>query len=241
MGRYVPNGKGCGWRRRRLTDEETEWLKSNFADTRNAELAEHLGVSTRSLNRYAKELGLEKSAEFMRMTQRGASEQGKRRLRLLKENRPEEYRIWLEKAKANFEKCTRYRFGPGGWKCTPEQKAERNKKRAESWKRALERDRKRVSIGLKPLTKLRLGIPSKEREQRYKVKYNLHKNWGYITDKGLRVYYTEGMRRSPMEHLYTERYGLKFEPLGTVTIRDVKLPPDWKDGSGGTNAGYFGF
>lgn len=53
--------------RRVLTAEETEWLVANFANTPNAELAEHLGIGLTSVWRLAKPLGLTKSAEYLRL------------------------------------------------------------------------------------------------------------------------------------------------------------------------------
>lgn len=47
-----------------LTDEKREMLKARFAETRTAELAQELGVSYRTLCRWAAEMGLEKSQDF---------------------------------------------------------------------------------------------------------------------------------------------------------------------------------
>ena len=47
-----------------LTDEQREILKARFAETRTAELAQELGVSYRTLCRWAAEMGLEKSRDF---------------------------------------------------------------------------------------------------------------------------------------------------------------------------------
>lgn len=61
-----------------LTAEQLAWFRGNFADTKNQELADHLGTSPRSVTRMARELGLWKTREFVAATQRNASEHGAR-------------------------------------------------------------------------------------------------------------------------------------------------------------------
>ena len=61
-----------------LTQEQVAWFRESFACTKNQELADRLGASTRCVTRMARELGLWKTAEFMTATQRNASEHGAR-------------------------------------------------------------------------------------------------------------------------------------------------------------------
>lgn len=49
----------------KLTDQQRKWLVSNYAHTKNQELAAHLGVSLRSVERMAQVLCLRKSDEYM--------------------------------------------------------------------------------------------------------------------------------------------------------------------------------
>ena len=60
-----------------LTPEQETWLVRHFKHTRNAEAAVRLGISERSLTRIARRLGLEKSRQFMRKTQRNAADKAK--------------------------------------------------------------------------------------------------------------------------------------------------------------------
>lgn len=61
-----------------LTPDQLEWLKENFGNTKNQELADKLGTSPRSITRMARELGLWKTKEFISAMQRNASEHGGR-------------------------------------------------------------------------------------------------------------------------------------------------------------------
>lgn len=66
--------------RRTLTDEEretmSEYLKAHFHDTKNEDLAKRFGVDVKTIRRYARRLGLQKSQEFM-YNSRGKGRAGK--------------------------------------------------------------------------------------------------------------------------------------------------------------------
>lgn len=49
-----------------LSGNMASYIKRNYANTPNTELSEYVGVSVRTLRRYAKAMNLEKSEEFMR-------------------------------------------------------------------------------------------------------------------------------------------------------------------------------
>ena len=49
-----------------LTPEQERWLVAHFRHTRNEEIGERLGISQSSLHRFARELGLTKTRQFMR-------------------------------------------------------------------------------------------------------------------------------------------------------------------------------
>lgn len=60
-----------------LTPEQERWLERHFRHTRNAEAADRLGISVRSLVRIARRLGLAKSRQFMRAAQRNAADRAR--------------------------------------------------------------------------------------------------------------------------------------------------------------------
>ena len=57
-----------------LTPEQERWLVAHFRHTRNVEIGERLGISQSSLHRFARELGLTKTRQFMRKAQRNTAE-----------------------------------------------------------------------------------------------------------------------------------------------------------------------
>lgn len=64
-----------GDRRKCKADKTVAWeyLRDNFSDTSNAELAKQLGADVKTIRRWARKLGLEKSKEFMRKSRVSAN------------------------------------------------------------------------------------------------------------------------------------------------------------------------
>ena len=62
------------------TEEKLAYLKQHYADTRNAELVNVLGISMRTIERAARKLGLKKSAKMLAE----ASEEGLRKVDYLR-------------------------------------------------------------------------------------------------------------------------------------------------------------
>ena len=60
-----------------LTPEQQRWFVDNFPDTKNQDCARHLGISLRTVVRMARALALQKSREFMLMTQREAANEAR--------------------------------------------------------------------------------------------------------------------------------------------------------------------
>lgn len=128
------------------TPEMITRLKNEFPVTYNNQLADELGVSHRTLIRKARELGLEKEEGFLE----------KRRFeigRMAKESRgPNETKGLKGWCVPNGQQ---FRFKPGNisvMKTRPEVVEKVRRKRNET----IRRERIRMKIGLKPLTKLNL-------------------------------------------------------------------------------------
>lgn len=85
-------------------------------------------------------------------------------------------------------------------------------KRAASWKRTRKLDYIRFIGGQKQNTKFKFA---KYPERIHKAIWKLENIYGYFQDEEAGGYYTmyydEQTKRTPMEHLYIKRYGLKFE------------------------------
>ena len=60
-----------------LTPEQERWLVAHFRHTTNPEIARRLGISETTMHRFARELGLTKSRQHMRKTQRNAADKAK--------------------------------------------------------------------------------------------------------------------------------------------------------------------
>jgi hypothetical protein len=62
-----------------LSEAEQQWMRNNFCKTKNAEVAEHLGISHRTVVRIARDMGLVKHPDFTKAMQRNASEHAAKR------------------------------------------------------------------------------------------------------------------------------------------------------------------
>ena len=60
-----------------LTPEQERWLVAHFRHTTNPEIARRLGISETTMHRFARELGLTKSRQHMRKTQRNAADRAR--------------------------------------------------------------------------------------------------------------------------------------------------------------------
>lgn len=186
-----------------LSADELAWLKENFADTKNVDCAEHLGISMRTVNRVAQKLGLTKSAEFMCRCQYETMRAANRSHRLHGTYPPKGFII---------PKSEQYRFRKGE---TPEQRLgkerneQRKRKAAESLAKTRRGERARATFGLPQRTKLRV-IP----QPRAKVLLRCYlKSRGYIVDDVKRiVYYDENTRRGKRIEAKPQRW-YKFEQI----------------------------
>lgn len=109
----------------RMTDDQARYLTEHFKNTRNEELADKLGISMRTVNRYASLLGLSKTRAFMKKTQAEAVAAAHYFNRKRGSYPPKGFRI------PNSEQ---YRFKPGEHRLTKAQERERIRKSSESRK-----------------------------------------------------------------------------------------------------------
>lgn len=220
--------------RRQLTDKETAWLKKHFCHTKNADIMAKFGIKHSHLHDIANELGLKKTRQFMRKMQANCTEQARLANERIKKEDTERWEKIMEIKRKNLK--TGFKKGESNKDRLSRKKYEQcMAKMVETMKRKRDRDRARVSLGLEPLTRLSLGIPSKRRHALYMAKYHLSRAYGYERGEGLTMYVTEYTRRTTTEYIYIRRYGMKFVVKGedNPTARAVRLPPDWSDKQGG--------
>lgn len=183
-----------------LTPELRQYLIDNYADTRNEELARHLGCSLRTMSRRAAELGLSKSRQYMAEAQqnaarmaaaanRGCGNRGKENL--LRYGRPHQFKAGV----------------------TPEQRLgkERNKCRiersAETRRETIRKERRRILFGLPQRTKLKLTRCSRSTT----MARTLLRKAGYIVARGdYKAYVTQATRRSLSLERYATRHHIEI-------------------------------
>jgi hypothetical protein len=186
-----------------LTPKQERWLIAHFKHTKNEEIGERLGISQSSLHRFARELGLTKTKQFMRKVQRNTSERAKASHLRNGTYPPKGYRIprseefQFKKGVTNIQ-----RLGKAG-------ERKRVEKSAASRRKTFKVERARKLFGLPQQTKLRVM-----REPRGKTCHRWYlKKRGYILDeKELIAYWTEDTRRATILEKRPRQW-YKFKPL----------------------------
>ena len=169
-----------------LTDKQLAWLDKHFKHTKNADVAEKLGVSLRSVNRLAERRGLKKSKQFMTKCQENATAKAHESNLRNGTYPPKGYRI-PNSEKGQFKKGEKPvdRLGV-------KREAERVAKSAASRKEIFRLEKARALFGLPRQTKLQVvKRPKKQIQMRYELKKR-----GYIIERGGFVaYYDKDTRR----------------------------------------------
>ena len=184
-----------------LTPEQSEWFVANFANTKNQELADHLGTSPRSVTRIARELGLWKSKEFVAAMQRNASEHGAHANRLMGGNAGA---VNLLK----YGKATRFKPGTTQRdRMSEEAYAAMLVKRGAARKELFRKERRRVIFGLEQQTNLRVVQCPKEKVL---LRNGLRKRGYEMPRASNEATVTNETRRSIRMEARAEKMGIKF-------------------------------
>ena len=232
--------------RRQLTDKETAWLIKHFCHTKNADIMAKLDIRHSHLHDLARIYNLTKTKQFMRKAQANCTEHARRAHERIKNEEPQRWAELQEIRRNNLHwddptKKHNFRKGESNKDRLSRKRYEQSvAKMVETLRRKRERDRVRVAMGLKPLTNLALGVPTKLRRALYMAKYHLTRAYGYERGEGLTMYVTEDTRRTTAEYLYIRRYGMKFvvKAEADKPRMEVKLPPSWSDKQGGISSSY---
>ena len=182
-----------------LTQEQERWLAERYPVTKNAELAERLGVSWRTVVRLAHARGLAKSREFIVAVQREGAEAA----RVMNSGEG-------NKGKANLLKYgAAYRFKPGVSsveRLGEDVERERLRKAHEKRNATIRRERVRIKWGLPQLTKMRLVSNRKHRALRYALKKR-----GYIVARAsTTAFYDDSTDRSLIVERHATAVGFKI-------------------------------
>lgn len=182
-----------------LTPQQERWLTNHFKHTKNSECAERLGISPRSVVRFARKLGLAKSRQFMVKCQRETAESAKESHRRNGTYPPKGFRI---------PKSEVGQFKPGVTcreRLGAKRDAERLRKSAESRRATIKRERARITWGFEQRTKLKLVCNPKKRQYRYELRQR-----GYQVARGAsEAYVVPGTTRSSKVERNARKYGIR--------------------------------
>lgn len=169
-----------------LTEAQQKWLIKHFKHTKNEEVATKLGISCRTAIRLARQLGLEKSKQFMTKCQQATAAAAKESHLRNKTYPPKGFKIpRREEFYFKVGETSLQRLGV-------RREALRVEKSAESRRRTWRSEKARATFGLPQRTKLRV-IP--QPRAKILLRYYL-KSKGYIVDDVKRVvYYDENTKR----------------------------------------------
>lgn len=170
-----------------MTLEQHEWFVSNYATTKNQELADHLGLSLQTVGRLARKKGLQKSKEFIAAMQRNASEHGARVTRAMGGNAGA---VNLLK----YGKATRFQPGVSNKDRMGEDAfAEMCKRRGKTRSETFRKERLRAKWGLEQKTRLRVMTCPAEK---VRLRSALRRRGYDIARASNEVYFNQDTRRS---------------------------------------------
>lgn len=187
-----------------LTPKQERWLITHFKHTKNDDICARLGISHSTLHRFARELGLKKTRQFMKKCQQATTEAANAS-HLRNGTYPpkgfiiphsEEYRF--KKGQSNKERLS------------PKKYRECQEKRAATWKKTREADRRRFVFGLDQRTNFRFVQQPKSKTS---YRHNMKKK-GYITDRERSIiYYTSEEMRCPRAEANAKKHHIRILPL----------------------------
>jgi hypothetical protein len=189
-----------------LTDKQQRWLIRHYKHTKNDDVMAKLGLKHSTLHRIVRELGLKKSAQFVRKCQANATQHAHAANR--RNNWPPKGYI--------IPKSREYCFKPGESNLQRLGEA-KNRQRVDKAhakrNQTIACDRRRILFGLEQQTKMKLVASA-----RCKIAYrHVLKKKGYVIARdGKTAYYTDTTNRSAvMERTAADKYRFRIEPLNT--------------------------
>lgn len=149
-----------------LTPQQERWLVRHFKHTKNDEIQSRLGISQKTLHRFARKLGLTKSKQFMKKCQDAA---------ITAANKANRQNGWPPKGYV-IPRSEEFRFKEGVSnvkRLGAKREAERIAKSAESMRKTMKMERIRINFGL-PLRKLGEFLHKPVQLKRRKVQEKLN-------------------------------------------------------------------
>lgn len=188
-----------------FTEEDRNWMSEHFANMKNDEVASHFGVSVRAAVRLAREMDLEKSAEFVRAMQTNAVHHAAR------VNRGQG-----NAGKANllkYGKAYQFKPGQGGNKrfMSSEAFKEMHRRKGIIRRETVRAERRRVAFGLEQRTALRVV---KAPKAKIYLRHELRKRGYVVAHASSDATITTDTRRSAILEQRAEKMGIRFYPTG---------------------------
>lgn len=186
-----------------LSDEQVAYLRDNYSDTRNIDLANALGCGLRTVNRLCARYGIDvrKSDEFMAKTQRVASQRAAASIRANGCTCPDAVKERL--------KLTQFKPGHNMYeRMTTEQRKARDAKISSARQALIRSERRRILFGLPQRSRLRLVSRPRSVAS---ARLNMRKRLGYEIERAsMEVYITEGTIRSELVEANAKKLGFRF-------------------------------
>lgn len=188
-----------------MTAEQKQWLCEHYADTKNDDILAYLGVSMTAMQRIKRDLGLHKSAEYMRKAQQHAVACSVK----VTKGRP----CHPNSAAAMRKYGKRFEKGVNLLELLGEEREHaRRLKSGASLRETIRKERMRIKWGLPQRTKLRLNEPDRGR---ISARYFLRKR-GYHVARGANVaYYDAATRRGKRIERWAKKVNIDIKPIAS--------------------------
>lgn len=187
-----------------LAETERDWMREHFSNTKNAEIAEHFGISPRTVVRIAHDMGLAKHPDFTKAMQRNASEHGARVNRATGGNAGTKNLLLYGKA-YQFKKGERQKD-----KMSVEAFEAMHRHIGEQRKKTIKAEKRRVLFGLEQKTKLRVVQAPKEK---ICLRNSLRKKGYKIARASNEVFITAATHRSEVMERRAMLMGISFTSI----------------------------
>lgn len=187
-----------------LSEVERMWMRKNFGTTKNADIADHLGISPSTVVRIARDMGLNKTFDFMKAMQRNASEHAAIANRANGGNAGTRNLLIYGKA-YQFKKGERQKD-----KMSAEAFDAMHRHIGEQRKKTFKAEKRRVLFGLEQKTKLRVVRAPKEK---ILLRMGLRKKGYEIAHASNEAFITAATHRSKVMERRAKKMGISFIPI----------------------------
>ena len=175
-----------------FTEEDIQYLKENYATTKNKYIRARLGIGHSLLHRVAVELGLKKRPDYAKEFAKKIANDGRSKNRPTPEAMEKSHSLHRERLKdEDYRAWWRQRCSEG-------------------MKQLLKAEKRRVAFGLEQKSNRKVT-----RMRRYKQMLRTYmRSLGYVIERGSSVvYYTDTTERRPKREETAIKYGMKIERL----------------------------